>query len=58
LYDALTVTGTAKINLAANTGDGTNYDEQYGVMFPMPVKFATGVTIDITNADIIDVYYT
>ena len=58
LYDALTITGTAKINMAANSSDaGVTFQEFYTVDFAVPVMFTVGVTIDVTAADIVNVYW-
>jgi len=57
IYDALTVTGNPVINIAANTGDGTNYEEMFGIMFPRAVRVSTGVTVDVTNVDEFFIYY-
>ncbi|MCI0564222.1 MAG: hypothetical protein MN733_37585, partial [Nitrososphaera sp.] len=40
-------------DIAANTGDGTNYEEFYGVMYAQPIKCGTGISIDVTNADVV-----
>ena len=58
LHDALTVTGTAKINFTANSSDAnTSFQEFYQVTFPLPVQFDVGVSIDVTNADIVNIYW-
>lgn len=50
VHDALTVSASVPILVvAANTPDGTNFEETFGVMFPYPVKCTTGVSVDVTN---------
>ena len=43
-------------DIAANTGDGTNYEEFYGVMFAQPIRCATGIAVNVTNADVVMLY--
>jgi len=56
-HDALTVTGTPVLSLAANSSDGVIYEEIYGVMFPYPLKLHTGLSVNVTTADSVDIYY-
>lgn len=50
IHDAATVAASNPILIvAANTADGTNYEETFGVMFPYPVKCRTKISVDVTN---------
>ncbi|MCI0560710.1 MAG: hypothetical protein MN733_19675 [Nitrososphaera sp.] len=53
----LTAAGTNIVaDIAANTGDGTNYEEFYGVMFSQPVRCNTGISVNVTSADVVQLY--
>ncbi|MCI0564107.1 MAG: hypothetical protein MN733_36995 [Nitrososphaera sp.] len=60
LEDNLVAAGTnIKVDYDVNpTGfdAATTFDEQFGLMFPAPVKFTTGVSANVTNVDVLMLY--
>lgn len=57
VYDAATVTGNPVFEFHANTADATNYEKTFGGLFPYPVKFYTGVSVDVTNLAACYIFY-
>ena len=58
LHDAATVTGNPVLEVGANLADSTTFDEYNSLILPYPVKFETGVSIDMTGTNSIGyVYY-
>ena len=62
LEDRATITGSADgivLDIAANpTGfdAATTFEEFYGVMLPAPIKCTTGVSLNLTTADVVLLY--
>ena len=57
VYDALTVTGTAKIGLTTTEFATNAYTRYAEANFDPPVVFSTGLTSDITGTGTVRIYY-